>query len=196
MSEKREVKVRRAEPEDGEVFISLVVGLADYENLPAPDEAAQQRLLQDAFGENKRFDLLLAEVDGQPAGYAVLFETYSTFLARPKLYLEDLFVAPDARGKGIGRALIEAVYAEADGHLVELLPPGSNGFVRGVLRGFARERRRNEVGQAPPFRLTRCSDGRLSLADATTGRTVELEAFGPTNLAAFAGLLPGAERTP
>lgn len=89
-----------------------------------------------------------------------------------------------------------AVYAEADGHLVELLPPGSNGFVRGVLRGFARERRRNEVGQAPPFRLTRWSDGRLSLADATTGRTVELEAFGPTNLAAFAGLLPGAERTP
>lgn len=113
MSEKREVKVRRAEPEDGEVFISLVVGLADYENLPAPDEAAQQRLLQDAFGENKRFDLLLAEVDGQPAGYAVLFETYSTFLARPKLYLEDLFVKPDFRGCGAGLVLFMVCAREA-----------------------------------------------------------------------------------
>jgi GNAT superfamily N-acetyltransferase len=70
-------------------------------------------LLKDAFGECKRFDLLLAEVGGQAVGYAVIFETYSTFLARPKLYLEDLFVNPKFRGCGAGLALFKACAQEA-----------------------------------------------------------------------------------
>ena len=78
------------------------------------------------------------------------------------------------------------VYAKPDDRLVDVLPPGTNGFVRGVLRGLVRERRADHVGAEPPFRLTRWADGRLSLDDPSTGRHVDLEVFGPTNSAAFA----------
>ena len=70
-----------------------------------------------------------------------------------------------------------------------MLPPGTNGFIRGVLRGLARDRKLQRIGTEPPFRLTRWVDGRLSLDDPATGRRIELGAFGPTNAAAFAGLL-------
>lgn len=80
----------------------------------------------------------------------------------------------------------------ADGRVVEVLAPGTNGFARGALRGLARERRRSHVDAAPPFQLTRWSDGRLSLADPSTGRRIELDVFGPTNAAVFARLLTAA----
>ena len=73
--------------------------------------------------------------------------------------------------------------------VITVLPPGTNGFTRGVMRGMARERRSMDIDSAPPFRLTRWSDGRLSLEDPSTGRRIELDAFGPTNTAAFANLL-------
>jgi putative photosynthetic complex assembly protein len=75
------------------------------------------------------------------------------------------------------------------GNTIAVLGPGTNGFVRGVLRGFARERRQYEIGKEPPFRLTRWDGGGLSLEDPQTGRTVELQAFGQTNYDAFAQLL-------
>ena len=78
-----------------------------------------------------------------------------------------------------------AVYEAESGRVVDVVAPGTNGFVRGVMRGFARERRSHEVGAAPPFRLTLWEAGNLSLEDPTTGRRVELDAFGPTNRQAF-----------
>lgn len=107
------LKVRQAELQDSEAFLSLVQALADYENLPGPDEGARSRLLNDAFGDKPRFTLFLAEFEGQPIGYAVVFETYSTFLAMPTLYLEDLFVLPDHRKRGAGMALFKTVAQEA-----------------------------------------------------------------------------------
>jgi putative photosynthetic complex assembly protein len=82
-----------------------------------------------------------------------------------------------------------AVHDAGDGEVVAVLAPGTNGFVRGAMRGLARERKRQEVGVTPPFRLIRWSDGRLSLQDPTTGREIYLEAFGPTNADSFAQLL-------
>ena len=76
-----------------------------------------------------------------------------------------------------------------DGSVVAVLPPGTNGFARGVMRGMARERHRREIDSGPPFRLTHWSDGRLSLEDPSTGRRIELDAFGPTNTAVFARLM-------
>jgi putative photosynthetic complex assembly protein len=72
---------------------------------------------------------------------------------------------------------------------VERMAPGTNGFVRSVLRGLARERKLQGIGREPAFELTRWADGRLSLEDPETGRRIELDAFGPTNVAAFARLL-------
>jgi len=100
----------------------------------------------------------------------------STVVASSELRFED---RPD------GAVLI---YNHAD-RLVDTLEPGTNGFVRGVLRGLVRERRAEHVGTVPPFRLTRWADGRLSLDDPSTGRHVDLEVFGPTNAGAFADIL-------
>jgi putative photosynthetic complex assembly protein len=82
----------------------------------------------------------------------------------------------------------------AAGARLTSLAPGTNGFARGVLRGLARERRRENIGTQPVFRLTRWADGRLTLDDTATGRHVDLDVFGPTNVAAFARLF--ADDTP
>lgn len=82
-----------------------------------------------------------------------------------------------------------AVLQSPDRRPVDVVAPGTNGFLRGVLRGLARERHRAAIGAAEPFVLTRWSDGRLTLEDPATGRTVPLEVFGPDNSAAFNRLL-------
>ena len=69
------------------------------------------------------------------------------------------------------------------------LAPRTYGFARSTIRGLVRERRRENIGAEPPFRLTRWADGRLSLSDPATGRKIELDVFGPTNVAVFATLL-------
>lgn len=109
------VTVRRARPEDETTIVRLITALADFEKLPPPDEAAQRRLLADAFGPRPRFEIFLAEHEGEVevAGYAFVFETYSTFLALPTLYLEDLFVLPEYRGKKVGYALFRHCAQEA-----------------------------------------------------------------------------------
>jgi len=101
--------------EDVPLLLELIDALADYEHLPRPDEAARERLARDAVAEPPRFRAFLAELGGTVVGYALYFETYSTFLARPTLYLEDLFVRPDARGTGAGAALFQACAREAVG---------------------------------------------------------------------------------
>jgi putative photosynthetic complex assembly protein len=82
-----------------------------------------------------------------------------------------------------------AVLEAASGREVRVVPPRSNGFIRGVLRGMFRERKQESVGREGLFRLARQADGRLSIEDPQTGRKLDLDAFGPTNSAAFAELL-------
>ena len=98
--------IRRAESPDAGTLIALITALAEFEHLPPPDGEARERLVAHGFGEQPNFEAWLAEWDGVPVGYAFLFETYSTFLARPTLYLEDLFVLPAYRSRGIGKALL------------------------------------------------------------------------------------------
>jgi GNAT superfamily N-acetyltransferase len=99
------VTVRRATRDDAETLLALIQALADYEELEGPSEEAQARLVEDGFGERPRFEVYLIEADGTAIGYAITFETYSTFLAKPTLYLEDLFILPDSRRRGAGQAL-------------------------------------------------------------------------------------------
>ena len=106
--------IRKAIKKDGKTLLSLVNALADFEKLKRPTPAAQKRLLIGAFGKRKRFDTLLAEVSGKGVGYAICFETYSSFLALPTLYLEDIFVLPEYRGRKVGLQLFKECVAEAE----------------------------------------------------------------------------------
>jgi GNAT superfamily N-acetyltransferase len=108
------IEVRRAKPEEAPALLALIEALADYEKLTPPDEEARQRLVRDIFGDRPRLDAFLAIADGAPVGYALVLETYSSFLALPTLYLEDIFVLPEFRGKHIGSALFKAMVSEAE----------------------------------------------------------------------------------
>jgi GNAT superfamily N-acetyltransferase len=110
---KRQPFVRKAVASDEPAILALVEALADYEKLARPSAEARMRLMQDMFGSKPRIDCFLAFADGYPVGYAIVVETYSSFLALPTLYLEDLFVLDEYRGRGAGRALFETVLAEA-----------------------------------------------------------------------------------
>ncbi len=91
-------------------FVRLIHALADYEHLERPDAAAVERLRSHALGPRPRFEAALAVDDGGRAvGYAIWFEAYSSFMAKPTIYLEDLFVLEDARGSGAGGMLFDHV---------------------------------------------------------------------------------------
>ena len=98
--------IRAAGPADLDTLLTLVDALADYEHLARPDGAARERFRKH-FEAGTYFEGLLAEAGGQPVGYALYFFTYSSFLARPTLYLEDIFVLPEHRRHGAGTALME-----------------------------------------------------------------------------------------
>lgn len=94
-----------------ESFINLIYELAFYEKLDPPTSEAVERLHRDAFSETKRYNAILALDESNIAvGYAIYFETYSSFLAKPTIYLEDLYVAESQRLKGAGSALFDFVY--------------------------------------------------------------------------------------
>lgn len=103
--------LRPARREDAPGLLKLIIALAEFEALPPPDQEAQNRLIEHAFGPTPKMEPWLAFVEGitEPVAYAILFETYSTFLALPTLYLEDLFVLPDHRRQGIGGALLRRI---------------------------------------------------------------------------------------
>lgn len=101
--------IRQAQPEDSTVLFDLILGLAAYEQLTHAVSGSADKLRRDLFGERPYAEALLAEADGRAVGLALFFPNYSTFATCPGLYLEDLFVIPEYRGRGIGRALIGRV---------------------------------------------------------------------------------------
>lgn len=104
-----EISTRPATGADVPVILDLIRCLAEYEKLSHEVTATEDALRATLFGERRAAEVLIGCVDGQPAGFAVFFQNYSTFLARPGMYLEDLFVRPEHRGRGLGKALITAV---------------------------------------------------------------------------------------
>jgi GNAT superfamily N-acetyltransferase len=101
--------VRDASPVDTGVILEFIKGLADYERLSEAVQADEASLRETLFGAAPRVFCTLAEWGGEPAGFALWFYSYSTFLARHGIWLEDLFVRPELRGKGIGKALLRAL---------------------------------------------------------------------------------------
>ena len=107
------ITIRRTRKTDAGTLLSLIDALADYEKLARPTRAARTRLLRDGFGPRRRFDSFLIVAGGSSVGYAIIFETYSSFLAKPTLFLEDLFILPQFRGTGLGKKLFLQCLAEA-----------------------------------------------------------------------------------
>ena len=101
--------LRPATPADVPLILDFIRQLADYEQLLDAVTATDADLRETLFGTHPSAEVILAEADRAPAGFAVFFHTYSTFRGRPGLYLEDLFVRPEWRGRGLGRLLLSAV---------------------------------------------------------------------------------------
>ena len=101
--------IRRGTERDVPTILKLIRGLADYERLAHEMEATAARVRAHGFGRRRYFETIICRRGGKPVGFALYFFTYSTFLARPTLYLEDLFVLPEERGTGAGKALLRAL---------------------------------------------------------------------------------------
>ena len=105
--------IRAATPADVPLILSFVRALAEYERAPHAVVATESDLLRDGFGPNPYYTCLIAEHGGRPAGFAFFFFDYSTWIGRPGIYLEDIFVLPELRGRGVGKALLQRVAAIA-----------------------------------------------------------------------------------
>jgi GNAT superfamily N-acetyltransferase len=102
--------LRPAEPRDAAQIVELIAALAEYEKLSHLIQVTPETLARHLFGERPVIETLVAESEpGRLIGFALYFTNFSTFLGKPGLYLEDLFVRPEQRGHGVGRALLEAL---------------------------------------------------------------------------------------
>lgn len=100
------LSIRPATPHDARLILEFVRDLAEYERAPEQAVASEADILRDGFGPQPKFRCVIAEWNGDPAGFAFFFYNYSTWQGRPGLYLEDLFVRPRFRKLGIGKALL------------------------------------------------------------------------------------------
>jgi GNAT superfamily N-acetyltransferase len=106
MKKPNQFEIRPAHVEDVPVILQLIRDLATYEHAPDQVTATEEQLVDVLFGERPTAEVLLAFEGQSPVGFAVYFYNFSTWLGRPGLYLEDLFINPEKRGKGYGRALL------------------------------------------------------------------------------------------
>lgn len=100
------LNIRSATVNDVGLILQFIRDLAEYEREPQAVTATEADLVRDGFGADPKFRVVIAEWDGKPAGFALFFYNYSTWQGRPGLYLEDVFVRPEFRGKGIGKTLL------------------------------------------------------------------------------------------
>ena len=109
----RALAIEGGQPQDAPALAAMIRALAEYERLSHLCVGTEDELRAALWGPDRAAEVLIARVDGVPVGFALFFHTFSTFLARRGLWLEDLFVYPDHRGAGIGKALLRAVAAIA-----------------------------------------------------------------------------------
>lgn len=101
--------IRKSKIDDIPVILQMIKGLAEYEKLLNEVTATEEELRNYIFGDDKFVDVWLAEYNNEVAGHAIFFRNFSTFLAKPGLYIEELYVKPKFRGKGIGKNLMQKV---------------------------------------------------------------------------------------
>jgi len=105
--------IRPATPADVETILDFIKGLAAFEQEPDAVKTTTDDLLRDGFGRQPKFEVLIAEIDEEPVGFALFYHTYSTWEGRPGLFLEDLFVMEHVRKYGVGRKLMATLAAIA-----------------------------------------------------------------------------------
>jgi len=102
----KNLNIRHAEPADTPLILRFIKELAAYEKLTHEVVATKEILDETLFGKKSYAEVIIAEYHGQPVGYTLFFHNFSTFLGRPGIYIEDIYVTPEYRGKGIGKALL------------------------------------------------------------------------------------------
>lgn len=113
MPRERQITIRQASLDDVPLVLQLIRELAEFERISHEVVATEEIIRESLFGEDRAAEAILAECDGAPAGFAVYFENFSTFVGRAGLYIEDLYVRPQFRGSGAGRALFRRCAAIA-----------------------------------------------------------------------------------
>ena len=169
-----DIHIRRATPLDVPIILTFIRELATYEKLAHEVVATDADMHVALFGERPVIEAVLATKDEEPVGYALFFPTYSTFLGKPGLYLEDLYVRPAARGLGIGRKLLE--------HLARItVQRGWGRFEWSVLDwnepsiNFYKKMGATPMDEWTIFRLTGKALETLALADSKIGRLEDSE---------------------
>jgi GNAT superfamily N-acetyltransferase len=109
MQKEKPMAITKVTADNFEGFLGLIRNLAEYEKLDPPSVDAQSRLRRDCLSKKPRYWAYIATVNGEPAGYIIYFFTYSSFLALPTLFLEDIFVLDRYRQRGVGKALFDLV---------------------------------------------------------------------------------------
>jgi GNAT superfamily N-acetyltransferase len=99
------LKIRIAEKEDVPLILEFIKGIAEFEKLSHLVEATEETLMESMFGERPYAEVFFAELEGVPAGFTVFFHNFSTFVGKQGLYIEDIYVKPEFRGKGIGKLM-------------------------------------------------------------------------------------------
>lgn len=163
------IQITPAAPSDVRLILTFIHELATYEKLAHEVVATERDMHEALFGERPVIEAVIASLDGVPVGYALCFATFSTFLGKPGLYLEDLYVRPAARGFGVGRKLLE--------HLARITV--ERGWARlewSVLDwnepsiAFYKKMGAKPMDQWTIFRLTGADLKTLALADSKTAR--------------------------
>src|SRR5213594_2971609 len=164
MSMQTDFKIRSARVADVPIILQLIRDLANYERAPNEVWATEEQLVDVLFGKKPAAEILLAFENETPVGFAVFFHNFSTWLGRPGLYLEDLFVKPQHRGKGYGRALLI--------HLAKIARERGCGRMEWAVLDwnepaitFYRQLGAKPMDEWTVFRLTR--DGIAKLADSS-----------------------------
>src|SRR5215510_16200420 len=165
-----EFEIRPARIEDAPVILELIRDLATYERAPDEVTATEEQLVDVLFAEQPVAEVLLAFEAESPIGFAVYFYNFSTWLARPGLYLEDLFVKPQKRGKGCGRALLVELAKIARGRRCGRMEWAVLNWNEPAIK-FYRALGAKPMDEWTVFRLTREGIARLAKAADTAATT-------------------------